>query len=333
MTLGALLRATAYEVTPRQIDGFQGGVIENLKSVQDGLNQSASKGDLETGLPVSLRLTTDRTSDLRDAVMLAAFGSEAELIEASLDLANRLCRAMDRRSAPGLLVVSVHEQPKNVRQVITWIFPKGQVIRGSGANVDVDEAFILNSRLRKAALLSGANNRAGFLIARVLDYQTTAVDRKAADFWITQFLNAQLQMNNLEATARLASVFRIANDKLDGNREQQEMLHTAIGAVRTNGQLTLSIQSIAMNMLPAGAARDEVLRATSNESEARAIFQLDLPRFDELVRYHIYTLDNGIRVSAPFIQIKDGIKIEETDDGRILSVSGVIEREKIRAHG
>lgn len=333
MALGKLLRATAYEVAPGQTSGFEGGAINNLAPVEAGLTQSAGRGRLETGLPVSLRLDANRTSILRDALMAAAFGNKADLVKASLVLAERLGNAMDHRSDPSLLVVSVHEQPKDVRQVITWIFPKGQVIRRSGTTVDVDEAFILNSRLRKAALLSGANNRAGFLMARVLDYQTTAVDRKVADFWITDFLDARLQMNSPEGTARLAGVLRTANDKLNDDPEQQEALHTAIAAVRSSGRPRISIQDVALDFLPEGAARDEVLKATKNDEEATTPFELDVPRFDQLVQYHIYMLANRIRVSAPFVQIGEGVQIEETDDGRVLSARGVIEEEKIRANG
>jgi len=333
VALGKLLEATAYEVAPGQTSGFQGGLVDNLQPVEEGLAQAAGKGRLETGLPVSLRLDGDRTSIVRDAVMAAAFRTQADFIRASVVLAERLGNAMDGRSDASLLVVSVHEQPKDVRQVVTWIFPKGTVIRRSGTTVDLEEAFIINSRLRKAALLAGTDSRAGFLTARVLDYQTTAIDRKVADFWITEFLDARLQMNSAEGTSRLAGVLRQANDKMQDHPEHQEILHTAIAAVRTSPQQRLSIRGFATNFLPEGPAREAVLKATKSDEEATSIFDLDVPRFDRLVQYHIYTLANGIRVSAPFVQIGEGVQIEETEDGRILSASGKIEEEKIRANG
>lgn len=335
---GKLLKATAYEVAPKQDSKFEGGIIDDLSTIEKGLAMSVGKDHLETGLPVNLQLDkTTRTSDMRDAIEKAAF--EEDLLQVSLFLAKRLGKAMDFRSGrePSLLIVSVHEDSNEVRQVIIWIFPKGQVIRRSGKTVDLEEAFILNSRLRKAAFLKGGEegkgDKSGFLTARVLDYQATAADRKVSDFWITKFLDARLQMSGSAGTNRLASIFQEVNDTLGNDPKQQDILHNAMAAVRVKDKQRLSIQSIAMDFLPEGPVRKEMLKATNNEEEAKAVFELDLKRFDELVHYHIYMLANGVRVSAPFKQIGEDVKIKETEDGRILSASGVIKGEKIRRSG
>jgi hypothetical protein len=218
-------------------------------------------------------------------------------------------------------VLSVHEASNDHRQVVTWTFPRERVLRRTGATVNLEDAFSLHSRLRKAALLVGANNRAGFLTARVLDYQTTSVDCSAADFWIFEFLGAKLQIDSAEGTPKLASVLRRANDHLE-DLSAQEQIHTAIASVRNSPRTRWSIVEFATDLLPDGAARDAVLRAAGTGEETRAVFELDVAKFDELVQYRVYVLTNGVRVSAPFREIGDSVTIDEDGQRRTLTAKG-----------
>lgn len=53
--------------------------------------------------------------------------------------------------------------------------------------------------------------------------------------------------------------------------------------------------------------------------ETRAVFELDVAKFDELVQYRVYMLTNGVRVSAPFREIGDSVTIDEDGQGRTLT--------------
>ena len=329
MALGKLLAASALEVAPGQIADFEGGRINNLTQVEQGLAHAAAKGKLESGLPVTLRLDGNRTSALREAALQAGFGTKAELAAASMTLAARLGVAMDGRSSSCLLVISAHATSSARRQVVAWTFPREQMLRRSGTNVDLEDAFSLNSRLRKAALLTGANNRTGFLTARVLDYQTTSVDRSVADFWIFKFLDAKLQIDSAEGTNKLAAILRKANDKLD-DLPAQDQLHAAVAAVRTHARTRWSISDFAHELLPPGPARDEVLRVAGSGEETTAVFDLDVAQFDTLVQYRVYYLSSGVRVSAPFREIGDSVKIDESGQDRTLTATGTIQSEKMR---
>lgn len=333
MALGKLLAATAFEVAPRQDSDFEGGTIGRLRSVEAGLTRAATKGHLETGLPVSLRLERNRTCEIREAALKAAFGTKAELLAKSQVLAKRLGLAMDGRSDVSLLIVSVHQGTGASRQVCMWTFPRGQVLLRRGATINLGDAFILESNLRKAALLSGANNRTGFLTARVLDYQIRGDDRRAADFWILEFLDSRPQMSGPEGTSRFAAVLRVANNKLEHSPEEQEVLHTAIAAVRTHSKKRWSIADFATELLPTGNARTEVLKASKLDDERNAVFELDVQQFDRLIEYRVYQLDNGIRVSAPFAQVGEGVKIEDSGHRRRLVATGLIRTERLSRNG
>ncbi len=298
------------------------------------LARTAQKGKLEAGLSVSLHIERGRPCEIRDAAMKAVFGTKDELLAKSQLLSKRLGLAMDNRSDVSLLVVSVHELSATARQVCLWTFPRGEVLLRRGPAVDLGDAFILQSQLRKAALLSGADNRAGFLTARVLDYQVRGDDLKAGDFWVLEFLDSRPQMSGPEATSRFAAVARAANNKLEESLEDQEILHTAIAAVRTHSKKRWSITDFATELLPPGRVRDEVLKSSKLEDERNAVFDLDVEQFDRLIEYHVYHLANGIRVSAPFGEIGEGVTVEESRDGvRSLTATGVIETERLSRSG
>lgn len=330
MALGKLSAASALEVSPRQEAEFEGGEVANLAELQVGLDEAATKGKLAEGLAVTLKVDQNRSSPVRDAVMTAAFGTPVERWGAVKALAIRLGHGMDMRSSICLLVVSVHELPDTSRQVVTWTFPRERVIRRAGGMVDINEAFSLNSRLRKAALLSGHHNRNAYLTARVIDQQTTSTERIAADFWIVKFLEAQQQIGTAEGTNLMATVFRKTYEKLPPR--DQEVLQTAMASVRILTDRQWSLEAVATELLPEGNARKQFVKTAGRGDEVRATFKLDQREFDALVDFHLFTLENGVRVSAPSRQLGMGVIIENANGRRTLLAEGVIVDEKLSKH-
>lgn len=328
MALGKLLAASALEVSPRQKAAYEGGDVANLAELQVGLDEAATKGKLDQGLAVTLKVDQSRASPVRDAVIRSAFGTPEAQPDAVEALAVRLGQAMDKRSSICLLVVSVHELPDSSRQVAIWTFPRERVIRRDGGKVNVNDAFSLSSRLRKAALMYGHNNRDGFLVARVLDQQTTSTERIAADFWIVKFLDAQQQIGTAEGTNLTATVFRKTHEKLDP--PDQEVLQTAMATVRTLTDRQWSLEAIATELMPEGNAQKQFLKAAGKGDEVRATFSLDQQEFDRLVDFHVFTLANGVRVSAPTSQLEVSVIIGESGGRRTLLAEGVIVDEKLR---
>jgi hypothetical protein len=327
MVLGTLLAASAFEVSPQQQTNFEGGDVANLAELQKGLVEAAEKGNIDQGLAVTLKVVQNRFSPVRDAVMRSAFGSLGERLEAAKGLAVRLAMAMDGRSSTCLLVASVHELRDASRQVVMWTFPRERVIHRAGRQVDVDDAFSLNSRLRKAAMMSGHENRDGFLTARVLDQQTTGRDRVAADFWIIKFLNGVQQIGMAEGTKLAAATFRNTYSKL--SPPDQEILQSAMASVRILTDRQWSLEAIGTELMPEGNAQMQFLKAAGKREDAIATFTIDTQEFDRLVGLRVFTLANGVRVSAPASVIDGDVIIEESEAGRTLHLKGIIMGEKL----
>lgn len=61
------------------------------------------------------------------------------------------------------------------------------------------------------------------------------------------------------------------------------------------------------------------------------MFDIDRGIFDAMVSYHVYELSSGVRVSAPFQEVGDSVRIEEVDGVRSLTATGAIAAEKVRS--
>lgn len=340
MPAGRLTRAFAFEVSPQQVTPFVGGVVAPTDQLQAALDLTFDKSEATSGSIVSFEVGSApeaaRTHPVRDAAMAVAFGPNADA-EPIRGLAARLAFAMDRRSSPSLLMATAHESTSaNRRRFLLWTFPQQDVftlsMAGQQASLRTMEAFTRDSKLRKLALLEGAPQRNSMLTAQVVDFQAASGDRTAADFWIVDFLEARLQVGSTEGTQILARALRTAHDRSRGDVDTQEEITAAITALRRSPTPRWSIQSVATAFLTSQTATDALLNAVKPE-ERSVLFEVDKQKLDELIQFRRFVLNNGVVVSAPFVQIDvDGaVQISESDDGRRrLQVTGDIEEEQVR---
>ncbi len=338
MPSGTLVAAYAYEVAPQQGSGFVGGVIAVTPQLQAALDHVFDRSKIDDAPSVTFlvdQASKARSHAIRDAVMAVAFTSATDE-PAALDLAARLGSAMDHRSKATLLMVTVHASTAaSKRRALLWTFPQQEVFSltssGKGARLELLEAFNRESHLRKVAMLEGPNTKSGMLTAKVLDFQAAAAERSVADLWITRFLDARLQMSDTEGTQLLARALRAAHNKTRDDQASQDQILAAITGLRVSANPRQSLDQVAKTYLT-GKAADAFLAAAGPEVRA-AVFTLDRQRFDDLVQYKRFTLDNGVVVSAPFAELRaDGGAVEVTDvDGqRRLRVEGVVEEEQVR---
>lgn len=337
MTAGRLISAYAYEVAPQQVAPYQGGEIPVSLALQGALDRTFDRSKIADAPAVTFTVDMSspaRSHPVRDAALAIGFDTSPQvaLVEG---LAARLADAMDNRSKPSLLMVSVHEaQSAGSRRLLLWTFPQQEVfnltMRGGHPSLELLDAFNRESSLRKAALLEGPSDRTGMLSARVLDFQSTAADRSVADFWIIEFLDAQMQMSDLEGTQLLARALRAAYTRTRGDEVAQEELNTAIGALRRQTGQRWSIEEVATRFL-GDVAAGPFLGAARPE-ERRAAFAVERDRFDHLIQYRRFTLANGVVVSAPFaeIDVPGGVTITEQGGTRRLQVDAEIQEEQVR---
>lgn len=339
MSVGPLLAVYAYEVAPRQSAPFAGGVITPTPELQAALDTTFDRSGIEAAPAVTFEVdstSVDRAHPIRD-VAIALAAQPHNCVGHVETLAARLASAMDNRSKPSLLVVSVHEKRGTEdRRVLLWTFPQQQVfsLRATSgqASLELLEAFNRESNLRKAALVDGHSPKTGFLTARVLDFQASATERTVAELWIGKFLAARLQMSDTEGTQVLARALRSAYTKTVNNQRAQDQILAAITALRVKAPRRWSVQQVADTYMDTDAA--EAFTGSVRPEERRALFGIDPARLEELVQYRRFTLANGVVVSAPFGSIGEGLGVAVAEDGgtRNLRAEGRIIEEQVRAH-
>lgn len=338
-----LRRVYAYAVEPQK--GFEnpspprGGALTDLQTlgtvVQDATQQVRPARWINVRLNV-LRDGTARTSAIRDAALNLAFGRADDANVAAADLATRLSTSMDRRSRGGCLLVLAVTASNDAKQVTLWTFPRDAALQfstsQSGPNVTVlQDAFSRESHLRKAAVMSGpANDRTTFLTARVADLQSGG-GGQAADYWLHDFLDAELSLSSHVGSAALGRALKAAweNSKTDSERDQ---FYAASVAVRTGARTRWSLSSFATEFL-----RDEAKAGFLRTREAREHraeqFDLDREAFDRVVNFRILRLDNGVRISAPFAEADSLLDFEKTADGTKVTASGLVRDDRVSQRG
>ena len=338
MSAGRLIAAYAYEVSPRQVTSFAGGAVSSTAQLQAALDSTFDRSKILSAPAVTFEVDTaspSRTHPIRDAALTVAFtdSTHESVVEG---LAARLAGAMDNRSKPSLLMVSVHALPvAHERRLLLWTFPQQEVFHlrftGGKTSLELLEAFNRESSLRKAALLQGPNTRTGMLTARVLDFQASATERTVADLWIVKFLAARLQMSDAEGTQLLARALRAAHTKTRSDQHAQDQIAAAITALRVTTVPRWSIDSVASTYLSGAAAA--AFTGSVRLKERAAVFGIDTQRFDQLVQYKRFTLDNGVVVSAPFVEVgaDRGVQVSEVDGKRRLRAEGEIQEEQVRS--
>lgn len=341
MATGELIWAYAYEVAPQQVAEYTGGVVPLTTQLQAALDYRFDRSSVADAPVVNFQVdnaSPSRAHPVRDAALEIAFAERPQPKVVEL-LAQRLAAAMDRRSKPSLLMVSVHAcaTPQDKR-LILWTFPQQEVfnltVADGTTNLEVMEAFTTESHLRKVAMIEGKNIATGMLTARVRDFQATNAERAAADLWIEKFLGARLQMSNAEGTKLLARVLRSAHARTAQQPEAQEQISAAIMGLRVAPPRRWSIDAIASNYHLGDTATSALVQGLRPE-ERTAMFGLDNETFDRLIHYTRFVLDNGVIVSAPFVQIDTdgGVQLFEVDGKRRLRAEGEIEGEQVRSRG
>lgn len=340
MAAGKLIAAYAYEVAPQQEAPFTGGAILPSETLQQALDHTFIRSKIATAPAVTFTIdpnSKNRSHPIRDAALTISFSASQE--EKTVQtLAERLASSMDNRSKPSLLMVSVHESNDNEsRRMVIWTFPQQEVfnlkIQEGSTQLEMLEAFNRESSIRKAALIEGVNDRTGMLTAKVLDFQSTAIERAVADLWIVKFLDARLQMSDREGTQLLARALRQAHTKTRGNQPAQDQINAAINAVRVTTGKRISVADVASAYMSGDA--EAAFLASVRPEERTAGFSLEKERFDQLVQFKRFTLASGVIVSAPFVEIgvDGGVTVTEVDGKRILRTEGEIEEEQVRTRG
>lgn len=321
-----LSRLYGFSVVPKQAP--EGGAVAIDPVLEQALDQAYRRAAQGRGRTVSLMIPEgSESNEVRDALISVAFDEDQPAAGSASLLADRLSVAMDRRSPPGLFVLSVHGSGRT-REVEMWIFPRSEGFRYLGERIEVaDDIFSISSNVRKAAMFRGGNQIGEFLTGRVVDFQAHGGDRYVAGFWVERFLQARLEMGGDEGTLLFAKTVKMAFDALRDDVASQRELAAAIDSVRHRPQ-RLSVNSFAEEYLSDAAAEVVVASAPSPEA-AGASFRFDPHRFVEVAGYRVFRLDSGVVVTAPAEVVGRSGPVSEADG--MLQVRGVVTGQTLRA--
>lgn len=320
----------SYPVSPGQPPS--GGQVPVTASVNQALDEAYQHAAVDQGKVVTFVFEDGAdTNPVRDALISIAFDDDQEANEAAAVLAGKLADAMDRRSTPGLLVVSVHGSG-DVREVVLWTFPRDEAFRHTGEELDlIDDVFSRSSNLRKAASFRGRRGEGEFITGRVVDFQANSVDRYVADYWVKRFLQASVVMTGEQATMLFAKTVKQAIDRLDPDADAQGEIVAAVSGIG-NQPRRMSVRAFVDENLN-GAAAETVLRSAPHAGAVDAIFELQPDRLRQILRYRVFHLDTGVTVSVPMDSVGEAVLVGVDGDGRVVETRGRVVDETVRTRG
>ncbi len=335
-----LCRIHAYEVTPQRTSATKsaptGGVFRVNEEIRESLETLVASANLRSQAEVHFRVENkaglqQRQHAVRDLVMDFAFGANIAAKSASQTLANRLAQSMDDRSVSTLLMLTAFEDGAR-RRMTFWGFPHDEAFQfrsGEGeARIRLlTDVFSRSSRLRKAALFEGERRATDFWSGRVLDLQSTSGLGKAADYWISLFLDCRFGLEGKAGTRLLVRHLRSAYESLD-TQSDRDQLYNAMVAIRTSPKHTWSLNQFANQYLDGEAKRVFVQSVPTELRNLSFKFQRD--EFEAKLNFRVFRLKDDVYVSAPFQTIGTSVHITDGKQ-RTLRCEGPIVDDKVRA--
>lgn len=338
-----LFRIYAYAVTPQRKAEVKlapsGGAFPVNEDIRKALDALLVSSKLASQAEVHFRMDGDGTSQqrqhaVRELVMDFAFQAPAKAKAAAQALATRLADSMDERSPPTTLFILAVGRSGALRRMTMWAFPHDEAFQFRSSNNRprirlLDDIFSRSSRLRKAVLFQGRNRNSDFLTGRILDQQAMGGFGKAADYWISNFLDCRLGLEGEAGTRLLAKYLREAYESLSVQADRDQLFN-AMTAVRTATKTTWSAKQFAAQYLQGDAKRVFIQSIPADLRNLSFKFQRDV--FEDKLNFRVFRLDDDVYVSAPFGTIGDGKTVRIIDgQQRKLRCEGPIAEEKVRA--
>lgn len=325
-----LTRLFAYEVypqknvtTPTQPDG---GKIEISAPLRHTLSQLISHNRLQSQTPIAFQVAdpraTQRTNDVRNAILTFAFGAGATTTKNAQYLGLRLSTFMDERSHPFLFLMSCFKDGRT-SQVVLWAFPKDEGLKFSktskGAKVEViKDIFNISSNLKKAAMFTGENNANSFWEGRMVDLQSGRTD-----LWVERFLDCQLSVSGIHGTSLLSEYLTKAYKHTDSPTVREELFNAIVG-VRTAPVRRTSFLKFANDYL-GNDAKSEFL-AVVPPDQVNMSFDFDRATFEQKIGVRVFRMADDVIVAAPLPAIHQTLQIHNDQ----LEYAGTITNEYLK---
>lgn len=133
-----------------------------------------------------------------------------------------------------------------------------------------------------------------------------------------------------EGERNALAAYRETNKALGSDEVAQRDLVASIHQVRAHAAARPWTLEEVARLMPHGPARETFTREIGDGPQVRAPFTVDLDAFDHKIKFRVFKLENGITVSSPFLEVGEGVTIETSEAGSILTATGLIKGESIR---
>ena len=240
-------------------------------------------------------------------------------VESGAALAERLRGCSDNRSGMGLLFLMTGTNGLDTQFVMSR-FPAESAIlaelRDQGLTVEfLKRVFVKRATAYKAIRLRDQNPRDNFWSGKVTDRQLGGQIGHISNYWMSDFLNAEILTTPAAGTRRLAVALHNVVTKhpnLDVQAEIAAAAGLAGGALQ--GQIT-SIDDFCDHFGFGVPARQAIAAQISSAELRQQQFHFDAGEFSNRLPYRSVTLDNGAILTALARDFNAVFAVTEREDG------------------
>jgi hypothetical protein len=241
-------------------------------------------------------------------------------IQSGAALAERLRASSDNRSGMGLLFLMTGNNGLDSQFVMSR-FPAESAIlaelREDGLTVEfLERVFVKRATAYKSIRLRDQNPRDNFWSGKVTDRQLGGQIGHISNYWMSDFLNAEILTTPAAGTRRLVMALHsvvMKHPNIDVQAEIAAAVGLAGGALQ--GRVT-SIDGFCDHFGFGVPVRQAIESQVPSAELRQQQFQFDAGEFSNRLPYRSLTLDNGAILTALAREFNDVFEITEREDGR-----------------
>ena len=267
-----------------------------------------------------------KVNEVRNQIRTLASGSETERESAAQFLAEHLAASMDNKSKPGLFLVLCGDRD-NFHRVVIWIFNQDITLtRRDKVLQQIDEAYPTELGYVKIAFFEDIDSNESFWKGKIEDKVNRSIIKQAADYWISDFLKANVDVTPPYGTRMISGVIQQIIDKSDSLDEKAQIIE-AFEAYKNNYDTPLSVNDFAQRFLPAPIS-EKFKDIFSSLGDCDTKFKLDVELAEKLIGYESFILDNGIIITGPSEMIN---KFVDQSSENSFTISGKLIDQRLRS--
>jgi hypothetical protein len=250
-------------------------------------------------------------------------------------IADRLQSVTTNRSGLGLLFLMSGKEGAATRLVVSR-FPADQGIIAEENRDDlsvefIERVFMKSARSYKSVVFESASFERGFWDGKAIDRQISGGTKELSDYWIRDFMLADLRTTAAAGTKRVAVALKSAI-KTAGELPVRQELVAAAALLRNRDQQVVTgrllVESIGLSEPAAATLQRELPRPELMDET----FTFDSAEFDKHVQFRAVELDNGGMLIADDDDFDDVFDAEAVDDAGVVrfSTEGRVVNETLR---